>query len=176
MLLHSIANLYQVQPLSPSKSSHLYGFKNYSPCPTFFRSFSLNNLEQVSTLRWPFGISSCCRARRRIRYVDEEEDDEHSSGYNEEIAMLEMYSQSARGEALLVTAMVDDQEVEVLIFKGFSSCLSYGTSPDASKSVIPQRAIIKFIDRIKGPFNPANIEYIEKGLTLETFKSRYSSN
>lgn len=49
--------------------------------------------------------------------MDEEEDDEHSSGYNEEIAMLEMYSQSARGEALLVTAMVDDQEVEVLIFK-----------------------------------------------------------
>jgi hypothetical protein len=31
--------------------------------------------------------------------------------------MLEFYSQSAIGEALLVHAIVDEQEVEVLIFK-----------------------------------------------------------
>uniref|UniRef100_A0A803MTK1 DUF7734 domain-containing protein n=1 Tax=Chenopodium quinoa TaxID=63459 RepID=A0A803MTK1_CHEQI len=111
-------------------------------------------------------------ARRRVRY---DKEDYESYGYNEEIAILEMYSQSARGEALLVTAMVDDQQVEVLIFKGFSSCLSYGTSPDPSKSVLPQRARIMSIDRIKGPFNPNNIEYIEKGLTWETFKSRFAS-
>ncbi|KNA25689.1 hypothetical protein SOVF_004290 [Spinacia oleracea] len=83
-----------------------------------------------------------------------------------------MYSQSARGEALIVTAMVDDQQAEVLIFKGFSSCLSYKTSPDPSTSVLPKRAIIKLIDRIKGPFDPNNIDYIEKGLTFQTFTSR----
>ncbi|KAJ6910829.1 hypothetical protein NC652_021474 [Populus alba x Populus x berolinensis] len=117
-----------------------------------------------------------CRARRRpVRYEDKDEDDrEEEYGHNLEIAMLEFYSQSAIGEALLVHAIVDEQEVEVLIFKGFSSCLSYGTSPDPSKSVLPARAVIKSIDRIKGPFNPSNIEYLEKDLTWEAFKSRLS--
>ncbi|KAI5678158.1 hypothetical protein M9H77_09108 [Catharanthus roseus] len=50
--------------------------------------------------------------------------------------------------------MVDENEVEVLIFKGFSSYLSYGTSPDPSRSVLPARAVIKRIDIVKGPFNP----------------------
>ncbi|XVE74629.1 hypothetical protein DITRI_Ditri12bG0032500 [Diplodiscus trichospermus] len=114
-----------------------------------------------------------CGARRRLRYEDEDEESgEEEHGYNEDIAMLELYSQSARGEALLVHALVDEQEVEVLIYKGFSSCLSYGTSPDPSKSVIPARAVIKSIDRIKGPFDPSNIEYIEKGLKWESFKTR----
>ena len=60
-----------------------------------------------------------CRARRRMRYEAEDEDgfDDEDWGYNEEIAKLEMYSQSSRDEALLVTAMIDDQQVEVVIFK-----------------------------------------------------------
>ncbi|KAF2305627.1 hypothetical protein GH714_007122 [Hevea brasiliensis] len=86
-----------------------------------------------------------------------------------------MYTQSAREEALLVQAVVDEQEVEVLIFKGFSSSLSYETSPDPSRSVLPARAVIKSIDRIKGPFDPSNVEYIEKGLTWESFKTRFAS-
>ncbi|XWS63981.1 hypothetical protein CRYUN_Cryun06bG0148000 [Craigia yunnanensis] len=115
----------------------------------------------------------CCGARRRVRYEDEEDEGgEEEHGYNEEIAMLELYSQSTREEAILVHALVDKQEVEVLIFKGFSSCLSYGTSPDPSRSVIPARAVIKSIDRIKGPFDSSNVEYIEKGLKWESFKTR----
>ncbi|PPS01421.1 hypothetical protein GOBAR_AA19222 [Gossypium barbadense] len=113
--------------------------------------------------------------RRRIRYENDDDEEEKENGYNEEIAMLEIYSQSAREEALIVHALVDEQEVEVLIFKGFSSCLSYGTSPDPSKSVIPKRAVINSIDRIKGPFDPSNIKYIEKGLDWESFKSRLAS-
>ena len=62
--------------------------------------------------------STLCAARRRVRsYEEEEKEEEEEYGYNEEIEMLELYSQSARGEALLVQAMVDGQEVEVLIFK-----------------------------------------------------------
>jgi hypothetical protein len=58
--------------------------------------------------------SSWCAARRRsVRYEDDEEED----GHNEEIAMLEFYSQSAKGEALIVDAVVDEEEVQVLIFK-----------------------------------------------------------
>eukprot|EP00257_Ricinus_communis_P011751 XP_002533197.2 uncharacterized protein LOC8270677 [Ricinus communis] len=116
-----------------------------------------------------------CSARRRVRYEDENDDDDDDEyGHNEEIAILEFYSQSAREEALLVHAAVDEQEAEVLIFKGFSSCLSYKTSPDPSKSVLPARAVIKSIDRIKGPFDPSNIEYLEKGLTWQAFKARFA--
>nr|POE90950.1 hypothetical protein CFP56_05322 [Quercus suber] len=89
--------------------------------------------------------------------------------------MLEVYSQSAKGEALIVHAIVDEEEVEVLIFKGFSSSLSYRTSPDPSRSILPARAVIKFIDRIKGPFDPSNIEYFQKGLTWEAFKEFLSA-
>lgn len=48
---------------------------------------------------------------------DEEEDGAEGYGHNEDIAILESYSQSAKGEALLVHAVVDEEEVEVLIFK-----------------------------------------------------------
>nr|XP_009791395.1 PREDICTED: uncharacterized protein LOC104238666 [Nicotiana sylvestris]XP_016465459.1 PREDICTED: uncharacterized protein LOC107788299 [Nicotiana tabacum] len=113
-----------------------------------------------------------CRARRRVIYDNDDEEDDEEYGHNEEIAMLEFYSQSVRNEALLVKAIVNEEEVEVLIFKGFSSCLSYGTCPDPSKSVIPARAVIKCVDRIKGPFDPSNIEYLEKGLTMEDIKAR----
>ncbi|XP_030529271.1 uncharacterized protein LOC115740047 [Rhodamnia argentea] len=126
----------------------------------------------------PHNTSVPCAARRRsVRHGGggEEEDEEdrgdgEEHGHNKEIVMLELYSQSARGEALVVHAAVDGEEVEVLIYKGFSSSLSYGTSPDPSTSILPAKAQIKSIDRIKGPFDPSNIEYIEKGLTWENFK------
>ncbi|XP_010916227.1 uncharacterized protein [Elaeis guineensis] len=114
-------------------------------------------------------------ARRRIRYEDDEMEGE-DYGHNSEIEMLESYSQSARNEALLVRATVDGEEELVLIFKGFSSCLSSRTTSDPSKSVLPAKAVIQFIDVIKGPFDPSNIEYIEKDLTWEAFKARLQSN
>ncbi|CAN4092056.1 unnamed protein product [Withania somnifera] len=118
--------------------------------------------------------SEISRARRRVIYDDDDDEYGHNSN-NVELAMLESYSQSVRNEALLVKALVDEEQVEVLIFKGFSSCLSYRTSPDPSKSVLPSRAMIKCIDRIKGPFDPSNIVYLEKGLTMEAFKDRILS-
>ena len=62
-------------------------------------------------------ISLWCGARRQIRYQDEDEDRDDEYGHNEEISKLEFYSQTARGEALIVHALVDQNEVEVLIFK-----------------------------------------------------------
>ncbi|XVE74943.1 hypothetical protein DITRI_Ditri12bG0059200 [Diplodiscus trichospermus] len=105
-----------------------------------------------------------CGERRRVRYeYEDEESGETKHGCNEEIALLELHSRSARGEALLVHALVDEQE-------GFFSCLSYGTSPDPSR--IPARAVTNSIDRLKGLFDPSNIEYNEKGLKWQSFKTR----
>ncbi|KAJ1418374.1 hypothetical protein SESBI_15874 [Sesbania bispinosa] len=130
-------------------------------------------------LRTQRGSNLWCAARRQVRYQEGEEDRDDSDdeyGHNEEIAKLEFYSQSVRGEALLVHALVDQEEVDVLIFKGFSSCLSYSTSPDPTRSILPARAVIKSIDRIKGPFDPANIEYLQKDIPWQEFKTNLISN
>ncbi|KAL3828241.1 hypothetical protein ACJIZ3_017043 [Penstemon smallii] len=130
----------------------------------------------LSTSTAPPVLGKQCRARRRIRYDEEEEEEEEEEyGYNEEIQLLEIYTESMKDEVLFVQAMVDDQNVEILIFKGFSSCLSYKTSPDPTRSVVPKKAVIKSIDRIRGPFDPSNIQYIQKGLTFDSFKNRLKS-
>ncbi|XP_059447876.1 uncharacterized protein LOC132179224 [Corylus avellana] len=141
---------------------------------TFSGGVCLRNVKGVQRLRRRGGV--LCGARRRAVRYGGEEDGEEEYGHNEEIAMLEFYSQSAKGEALIVHAVVDDEEVQVLIFKGFSSSLSYRTSPDPSRSILPARAVIKSIDRIKGPFDPSNTEYIQKGLTWEAFKTSVLAN
>ncbi|KAJ4959979.1 hypothetical protein NE237_019889 [Protea cynaroides] len=147
--------------------------KTTSPYVAATRASSTVNVLNLQNL----GIRSvrCTATRRRIRY-EEDEDDDEDYGHNSDITMLESYSESIRDEVLLVRAMLDDQEEEVLIFKGFSSCLSYRTSPDPSQSVLPARAVIKSINRIKGPYNPSNVEYIEKDITWEAFRSRLLSS
>ena len=112
-----------------------------------------------------------CGARRRVRH-EEEEEDEEEYGHNEEMARLEAYSEGARDLALLVTAAVDGDLESVLVFKGFSSSLSGRTAPDPAMSVLPERAVIQSVDVVKGPFDPNNIEYLEKDLPWEEFKSR----
>ncbi|OWM90722.1 uncharacterized protein LOC116195082 isoform X1 [Punica granatum] len=152
---------------------------------------------RAPTRRGALSSGQCSARRRSVRYGtdDYEDGEEEEYRHNEEIAMLELYSQSARGEALIVHASVDGEDVEVLIFKylvnlvtsvdcgvygkwkqGFSSSLSYGTSPDPTRSILPARAEIKSIDRIKGPFEPSKIEYIEKDLKWEYFKSNFLAN
>uniref|UniRef100_A0ACD5X684 Uncharacterized protein n=1 Tax=Avena sativa TaxID=4498 RepID=A0ACD5X684_AVESA len=113
-----------------------------------------------------------CGARRRVRYEEEDEDEEEEYGHNEEMARLEAYSEGARGQALLVKATVDGETEVVLVFKGFSSNLSGRTAPDPAMSVLPERAIIQSVDVVEGPFDPANIEYLEKDVSWGEFKTR----
>jgi hypothetical protein len=114
------------------------------------------------------------------------------------MARLEAYSEGARGQALLVNAAVDGELEVVLVFKvsststpavllpgvhslrtpvvtvsqGFSSSLSGRTAPEPAMSVLPERAVIQTVDVVEGPFDPSNIEYIEKDVPWEEFKSR----
>ncbi|MCD9640569.1 hypothetical protein HAX54_025937 [Datura stramonium] len=167
MLNHRIINNSQCVPYFPCHS--------YNSIQTPTSSFITTKKSGVGSTLTVTKSDLFCHARRRVIYDDDDDDDDEEYGHNNnnvELEMLEFYSQSVRNEALLVKALVDEEEVEVLIFKGFSSCLSYRTSPDPSKSVLPARAVIKCIDRIKGPFDPSNIVYLEKGLTMEDFKDR----
>lgn len=113
-----------------------------------------------------------CRVRRQVRYDEEDEEDDEEWGHNEDVARMERYTEDARDQALLVKARVDDELEVVLVFKGFSSSLSGGTAADPARSVLPERAIIQSVDVVKGPFDPNNIEYLEKGVEWGEFKSR----
>ncbi|XP_061994557.1 uncharacterized protein LOC133712470 isoform X1 [Rosa rugosa] len=157
-------------PCSPKVTSFESENRRSSTCSTFKALKNVFNPRVYSSIR--------CAARRRVRYDDDDDgdEDEENEENNKEIALLELYSQCVRGEALIVHAMVDDQPVEVLVFKGFSSCLSYRTSPDPSKSILPARAVIESIDRVRGPFDPSNIEYLQKDLSWKVFKSNLPPN
>ncbi|KAI3714435.1 hypothetical protein L1987_73038 [Smallanthus sonchifolius] len=140
--------------------------QNVTTTSIFRLNFSFGNLSK-SARQSP---SRCWAARRQVRYDDEDENDQEY-GHNEEIDILEFYTQVAKEEALLVKAVVDNQQLQLLIFKGFSSSLSSGTCFDPTKSILPARAVIQCIDRVKGPFDPSNIDYIEKNLQVEAFKT-----
>jgi len=84
---------------------------------------------------------------------------------------LEQYTAMRSQELLIVTIDVDGISEEIMIFKGFSSCLSQATEYDPDIPVIPEDAKITSIDRFKAPYNPAQPVYIAKGLTWDEFIS-----
>lgn len=114
--LPQIFLVFSRQLVVPSRSKPSYSTTASASSYSSFQAQNLNiqirvyNLSRNSTL--------CGAARRRVRYEDDENEEEGEEyGNNQEIAMLELYSQSSTEEALIVHAFVDDQEVEVLIFK-----------------------------------------------------------
>ncbi len=54
---------------------------------------------------------------------------------------------------------------EVLIFKGFSSSLTSPTNFDPDMPVLPDRAEIKSIDRLVGPYNPTAPQFLQRNLS-----------
>eukprot|EP00250_Pteridium_aquilinum_P035431 c9401_g1_i1 orf=156-710(-) len=86
-----------------------------------------------------------------------------------DISILENYTERVPSELLLVHAAVDDEDDEVLIYKGHSSSLMRATPSDLEDVILPPNARIDGIDRMKGPYNPDNPLYIETGLSWEDF-------
>ncbi len=83
---------------------------------------------------------------------------------------LERYTEKCPQEVLLVTAEVDGEPDEIVIFRGFSSSLMRSTAFDPDVLVLPDRAIIITIDRLQGPYEPTNPRYLQQGLTWETMQ------
>lgn len=71
---------------------------------------------QLRSLKTSHGL---CKARRRVRYEEEENDDEDTAEHaqNSEISLMEAYSEAVRDVALVVRATVDGEEETVLVFK-----------------------------------------------------------
>eukprot|EP00271_Cylindrocystis_brebissonii_P015533 TRINITY_DN38452_c0_g1_i1.p1 TRINITY_DN38452_c0_g1~~TRINITY_DN38452_c0_g1_i1.p1 ORF type:complete len:217 (-),score=15.51 TRINITY_DN38452_c0_g1_i1:394-1044(-) len=100
---------------------------------------------------------------------------ESSGGFD--IRRLEAYTEKVPREVLLVHAKVEgeEEEDEVLIFKGFSSSVVRPTASDPSEPILPEDADILGVDRIRAPYNPSNILYIQQGVAWKDFDRLLSS-
>jgi hypothetical protein len=85
------------------------------------------------------------------------------------IKQLETYSQLHPQEVLIVKARDNEEEVEIMIFKGFSSNLSGATEFDPDLPMLSPTAQIITIDRLVSPYNPIRPNYIQCGLTASEF-------
>jgi len=83
---------------------------------------------------------------------------------------LERYTLKRLEEVLLVTAEVNGEIDQVLIFKGFSSSLMHPTAFDPDIPVLPENAVIIQIDRLESPYTPDSPRYIQQKLTWETME------
>jgi hypothetical protein len=88
-----------------------------------------------------------------------------------QLLRLEQYTLKRPGEVLLVTAEVNGEPDQVMIFKGFSSSLMRQTEFDPDIPVLPENAVILRIDRLRSPYLPDNPHYIQSGLSWEAMRS-----
>lgn len=95
---------------------------------------------------------------------------------NINIQQLEIYSQQHPQEVLIVTAEEGDSEVEIMIFKGFSSNLTGSTEFDPDKPILSPQARIINVDRLFSPYNPINPLYIQQNLTPSEIASLLLKN
>jgi len=79
---------------------------------------------------------------------------------------LEQYTLKRPQEVLLVEAEIDGEPDTIVIFKGFSSSLVRPTAFDPEVPVLPEDAKITSIDRLVGPYNPDNPQYIDRHLSM----------
>ena len=88
---------------------------------------------------------------------------------------LEQYTLQHLDEVLLVRLDVDGTPDEVVIFKGFSSSLMRPTAFDPDVPTIPETATIKTVDRLRGPYQPASPEYLERHISWSDFSDRLTA-
>ncbi|CAM6082834.1 unnamed protein product [Calypogeia fissa] len=87
-----------------------------------------------------------------------------------DISRLEAYTDRFRREVLCVNALLEDEEEDqVIVFKGFSSSLIRPTPDDPSEPVLPPTAVIQSIDRMRAPYNPSDPQFVEQGLSWQEF-------
>lgn len=83
------------------------------------------------------------------------------------IADLEKYSENHPQEVLIVRAIDNQEEIEIMIFKGFSSNLTGFTAFDPDTPILSDLGTIISCDRILSPYNPHNPQYIQQNISPE---------
>ena len=85
------------------------------------------------------------------------------------IQQLEKYTEIHPQEVLAVTAKEGDIELEIIIFKGFSSSLTGSTAFDPDLPILSEQGEILNINRLVSPYNPNNPQYIQRNITATAF-------
>lgn len=62
-----------------------------------------------------------------------------------------------------------EEALEVLIFRGFSSCTTHPTDFDPDRTVLPDGAVIQTAELLRGPLNPQQEERLIGPLPLDQF-------
>ena len=88
------------------------------------------------------------------------------------IQRLEAYTLHYPQEVLLVSAIVEGDADQVVIFRGFSSSLMRPTAFDPEVPVLPAHAEMECVDRLLGPYSPDNPQHLERGVTWDIFCDR----
>lgn len=87
------------------------------------------------------------------------------------LSRLEQYTLKRRQEVLLVTANINGKADQVVIFRGFSSSLVRSTAFDPDVPILPDDATIVRIDRLLGPYDPGNPQYLQQNMDWEAVQS-----
>ncbi|PSN18306.1 hypothetical protein C7271_13245 [filamentous cyanobacterium CCP5] len=85
---------------------------------------------------------------------------------------LEQYTIRQPQEVLIVTAEVEGEIDQVVVFKGFSSSLMRPTAFDPDVPVLPEAAHLQTVDRLQGPYSPDHPRYLEQGVPWPVFAER----
>lgn len=88
---------------------------------------------------------------------------------------LEQYTLKYPNEVLVVSAVVEGEVDQVLIFKGFSSSLMRSTAFDPDVPVLPDGSEIRSIDRLEGPYDPAAPRYLAQNLSQQDMENLLSA-
>ncbi|XP_024398237.1 uncharacterized protein [Physcomitrium patens] len=161
-----------VAPPSPSPPSPLPSPPALLVCISAFRSRS-----SLSQFGGGAAWRPVCREKRLPRASNGDnavkEGDVQNEDVQFDVTRMERYTERVPNEVLRVHAVVDGEEDQVIIFKGFSSSLMRPTPDDPAELVLPATATIRGIDRIRGPFNPTKVLLIRggKGLTWQQFQT-----
>ena len=83
------------------------------------------------------------------------------------VQRLEQYTLKRPAEVLIITAKVDAEDDQVVIFRGFSSSLMRPTAFDPDVPILNEQAEILSIDRLEGPYIPDNPVYIQQNMSVE---------
>ena len=65
-----------------------------------------------------------------------------------------------------------EEVLEVLIFRGFSSCTTHSTDFDPDQSVLPDGAALETAELLRGPLNPQQEERLLGPLTVAALMDR----
>jgi hypothetical protein len=62
-----------------------------------------------------------------------------------------------------------EEALEILIFRGFSSCTTHATDFDPDRNVLPDGAVIQTAELLRGPLNPQREERLIGPLPPDQF-------